>query len=410
MNKVYITGRGLVTPLGIGLPENEKALREGKCGIEFVQEWADQKIESTVAGVVPDFPVHPIITRKLLRFCPLPAVMSVSAAAEAFAEAKLDLADIPAQRMAVISGVAGSYLPDAYANRDAYLANDRKVRHVSPCVVPRVMPSSAASNLSLLFGIKGETYDISAACSSSAICIINAARLIQHGLYDMVIAGGAEGLDWAQALGFTAMRALSTHYNATPHLASRPFDRDRDGFVMSSGAGYVLLESEASMKRRGAVPVCEISGMASNSNATDMVVPDANASEAVMRASIAGAGLTPEDISYINTHGTATPIGDPIEIEAVKRVFGSRAVVNSTKSNTGHMVGATGAVEVIFTSLMQEKGFISKSLNLDNVDPACDGVDFVRELRTGVNLRHALSNAFAFGGSNACVVLTGCRN
>ncbi|MDD4816350.1 MAG: beta-ketoacyl-[acyl-carrier-protein] synthase family protein [Victivallaceae bacterium] len=410
MNKVFITGRGLVTPLGIGLPENERALRDGKCGIEFVQEWADQNIESAVAGVVPDFPVHPIITRKLLRFCPLTAVMSVSAAAEAFAEAELALEDIPAQKMAVISGVAGSYLPDAYANRDAYLANGRKVRHVSPCVVPRVMPSSPASNLSLLFGIKGETYDISAACASSAICIINAARLIQHGLYDMVIAGGAEGLDWAQALGFTAMRALSTRYNTAPHFASRPFDRDRDGFVMSSGAGYVLLESEASMKRRGVRPISEISGMASNSNATDMVVPDADASEAVMRACIAGAGLAPEDISYINAHGTATPIGDPIEIEAVKRVFGSRAVVNSTKSNTGHMIGATGAVEVIFTSMMQEKGFISRSLNLDNVDPACDGVDFVRELRTGLKLRHALSNAFAFGGSNACIVLTDCRN
>ena len=178
---------------------------------------------------------------------------------------------------------------------------------------------------------------------------------------------------------------------------------------MAAGAGYVLLESEESVKCRGITPIVEVSGIASNSNATDMVVPDADASEAVMREAIADAGLTPGDITYINTHGTATPVGDPVEVEAVRRVFGDKIMVNSTKSMTGHMIGATGAIEVIFTTLMQEKSFISKSLNVDNLDPACDGVDIVRELRENVAIPHALSNSFAFGGSNACLVLSNCR-
>ncbi len=409
MRKVYITGRGLITPLGVGLPENEAALRSGKSGIQFMPEWAEHKLESQVAGKVPEFPIHPILTRKLLRFSPPTATMSVSAVAEALAEAGIPLDEVPHHKIAIIGGVAGSYLPDAHASLAAY-GPECKLRAVSPCSVPRVMPSSVVSNLSLLFGIKGETYDISAACSSSAICIMVASRLIQSGLYDIVIAGGAEGLDWTQALGFTAMRALSHTYNDCPNKACRPFDAARDGFVLAEGAGFVVLESEESINRRHARPIVEISGVAGNSNATDMVVPDANASEAVMHESLANAKLKPEDISYINTHGTATPVGDPIEIEAVRRVFGRRAVVNSTKSMTGHMIGATGAVEVIFTTIMQEKQFISPSLNLDNVDPACEGVDFVRELRTGVKLKHALSNSFAFGGSNASLVLTDCVN
>jgi len=409
MEKVFITGRGLVTPIGDNLAENEAALRSGKSGIRRVQSFVDYGLDSQVGGI-PNMNIEtPLVDRKRLRFCPPVAVMSVQAVAEAFAEAGIALESVRGKRIAVITGVAGSSMPDAYNNRDIYLETGR-LRSVSPCTVPRVMPSSAASNISLIFGLTGETYDVSAACSSSAICIISAARLIQYGLYDMVITGGAEALDWGQALGFTAMRALSTKYNATPQRASRPFDSGRDGFVMGSGAGYVLLESEESIKRRGGRPITEVSGIASNSNATDMVVPDADACEAVMRASLDFANLTPADVNYINTHGTATPIGDPIEIEAVKRVFGSGIQVNSTKSNTGHMIGATGAVEVIFTSIMMEKSFISKSLNLDDPDPACAVVDLVTETRENVRIRHALSNSFAFGGSNASIVLTDCCN
>ncbi len=409
MKRVFITGRGLVTPLGIGVSENEIALREGRSGISYIQEWADYDLVSQIAGKVPEFPVHPILDRKLLRFCPSTAIMSVTAVAEALAEAGIPIAEIPEHRMAVIGGVAGSYLPEVRGAVETY-QKEHKLRSVSPFGVPRIMPSSVVSNLSLIFGIKGESYDISAACSSSTICIMVATRLIRSGLYDVVIAGGAEELDWSQALGFTAMRALSSNYNATPEKACRPFDRDRDGFVMSSGAGFVILEAEDSIKRRNARPIAEVAGVASNSNATDMVVPDADAGEAVMRAAIEDAGIVPQDIRYLNTHGTATPIGDPVEIAAIKNLNASKIAVNSTKSMTGHMVGAAGAVEVIFSSIMQEKQFLCESVNLDNIDPACEGVDFIRELRTGVNLEHVLSNSFAFGGSNACVVLRDCLN
>ena len=246
MKKVFISGRGLISPLGIGLKENEAALRAGKSGIKFIQEWADYDLESQVGGVVPEFTPHPILTRKLMRFCPPTAIMSVSAVAEAFEEAQIPLDEIPQHRIAIVGGVPNGYLSDVLAAVKAY-GDDHRLRAVSPCTVPKVMPSSAVSNISLLFGIKGESYDISAACSSSAISIIVGTRLIQTGLYDMVIAGGAEALDWVQVLGFTAMRALSHSYNSTPKKASRPFDRDRDGFVMAAEAGYVLLESEESV-------------------------------------------------------------------------------------------------------------------------------------------------------------------
>ena len=257
--------------------------------------------------------------------------------------------------------------------------------------------------------MRGESYDISAACASSALAVVLGARLIRSGQYDMVLAGGAEQLDWVQAIGFCACRALSTKYNETPSRASRPFDRDRDGFVLAGGGAYVLLESERSVKARGVRPISMVSGLGANSNAVDMVVPDAAATAAVMREAIADAGLKASDIGYVNTHGTSTPVGDPIEMEAIREVLGEKVMINSTKSQTGHMVGATGAAEIIFSSMMLEKNFISPSINLDNPDEAFDWADLVRECREGTRIRHAISNSFAFGGSNAAVVISDCK-
>lgn len=272
------------------------------------------------------------------------------------------------------------------------------------------MPSSAVSILSLIFGIKGESYDVSAACTSSALAIMQAVRLIRSGEYDMVLTGGAEQLDWQTALGFCACRALSTKYNATPEKASRPFDSGRDGFVLSSGAAYIVLESEKSVRARGITPICEITGIAANSNAKDMVVPDAAASADVMAAALKNANLTIKDIGYINTHGTATPVGDKVELDAIKMLCagsGYSPAINSTKSQTGHMVGATGVAEVIFSSIMLEKGFISPTLNLENPDEEFAWADLVKEYRE-VEFKHALSNSFAFGGSNASIVISKC--
>jgi 3-oxoacyl-[acyl-carrier-protein] synthase-1 len=271
------------------------------------------------------------------------------------------------------------------------------------------MPSSAVANLSLALGIRGESFDISSACASSTHAIMVAARLLASEDYDLAITGGTEELDWVNALGFNAMRALSRKYNATPERASRPFDRERDGFVISSGAGVLVMETENHAKRRGAKIISTLSGMASNSNATDMVVPDVASGMGVMRCAIESAGLSPTDISYVNTHGTSTPTGDPLELQAIRELFGERASdvwVNSTKSMTGHMIGATGAVEAIFCTIMQEHGFLSPSLNLDEVEPGFEWANIVRKTLSGVRLDHILSNSFGFGGTNACVILS----
>ncbi len=408
MERTFITGRGLYSPIGETVATNEAALRAGKSGIIRVPEFVEHKLTSEVGGWVNELPETPLIDRKKLRFCPPVGVMSVVAAAEAFAEAGLPLDTLRERRIAIIGGCAGGNHREIYDETDGYMRSDYRLRNVSPFSVPRVMPSSAISNLSLIFGITGESYDVSAACASSALAIIVGTRLIRSGQYDIVLAGGAEQLDWVQALGFCACRALSRKYNETPHLASRPFDRDRDGFVLAGGAAYVVLESERSLKARGARPISEVTGIAANSNAVDMVVPDAAASAAVMREAIADAGIAAGEIGYVNTHGTGTPVGDPIELAAIRQVVGSGAAINSTKSQTGHMVGATGAAEVIFTSLMLERNFISASLNLENPDPEFAWADLVRECREGTNIRHALSNSFAFGGSNSAIVISDC--
>ena len=409
MKHAYITGRGLVTPLGTGLAENVAALRTGKSGTVAVPEFIEHNLESRVGGRVLPYPDASRFDRKQLRFCQPNALLAFQAVEEALAEAKIAKEEIPGLHIALIGGVAGSYFSLIHSQTESYCRSGR-LRDISPVSVPRVMPSSTVANLSLSFGFNGESYDVSAACSSGAICVMLGARLIESGLYDLVVAGGAENLDWAQCLGFSAARALSRAYNDAPERASRPFDRDRDGFVLAEGAGFVVLESEASMKRRGVNPISRVTACASNSNAKDMVVPDAAASEAVMREALEIAGIAPRDIGYINTHGTATKVGDPVEMAALKAVFGSGVAINSTKSQTGHMIGATGSVELIFSSLMMEHRFISPSINLENPEPEFSWADLVREPREGVDIRHCLSNSFAFGGSNISVILSDCVN
>ena len=406
MRQVYITGRGLVTPLGNSLAVNEAALRSGKSGISHVPEFIEHKLDSIVGGIASAEPDYELADRKKLRFCPPTAIMSIAAAKEAFAEAGLSPEDVKGKKIAIVAGVPDSNPVEVFEASNGYLQNDYRLRVVSPCAVPRIMPSNAVSMLSICFGIKGESYDVSAACASSAVAVMLGARLIRSGEYDMVLVGGAEAIDWCITLGFCACHALSKKFNDNPSKASRPFDIDRDGFVISSGAAYLLLESEKSIKERNAKPITRISGLGANSNAVDMVVPDAASSAEVMRAAVENAGLKYSDIDYINTHGTATPVGDPVEMNAIREVFGDRCAINSTKSQTGHMIGATGAAEVVFTSMMMEKGFISPTINCENPDPAFAWADLVRECRTGVKIRHALSNSFAFGGSNCALVLS----
>ncbi len=407
VSKVVITGRGLCTPLGAGLSANIQALKSGVNGICKCEDFISNGLESQVAGKISFEYDCPLFERKLLRFMPENAKFSVYAAYEAIQEAGYTLETLPGDKMAVINGCGGSAYGELYPNVRRF-EDARSIRKVSPFAVPRIMPSSAVANLSLIFKIKGESYDISCACTSGALAIIAGARLISSGEYDIVMVGGSEEVSWQQALGFTAMKALSHARNDEPEHASRPFDRDRDGFVIAEGAGVLILESEEHAKKRGAKIHGVLSGYAVNSNATDMVVPDAVASTQVMQMALEHAGIKPEDVAYINTHGTSTGVGDPVELEAIKNVFGTdgKVAINSTKSQTGHMIGAAGAVEAIFTSLMIEESFISKSRNLENVIEGFEWADIVKEVREGVEIRHALSNSFGFGGTNASLILS----
>lgn len=406
MESVYISGRGIISPLGLNLAENEAGLRNRKNGIVRVPDFISHHLDSEVGGMVGEVSPGDIIDRKKLRFCPPTSVMSALAVAEALTEAGIPIEEAKNYRIAIVGGTASSNSRELYEVARTYVDSNYRIRNVSPFSVPRIMPSSVVSNLSLIFGLRGESYGVSAACATSALAVVIGARLVQAGIYDMVIAGGAESLDWVQAIGFCACRALSHKYNDEPEKASRPFDRDRDGFVLAEGASYVLLESERSIRARNARPITRVSGLGANSNAVDMVVPDPGAIKDVMSMAIENAGLRPQDIGYVNTHGTSTPVGDPMELNAVRDLIGDGAAINSTKSQTGHMVSATGAAEIIFTSLMLEKNFISATLNLENPDDDFAWADLVREVRTGTNIKHAISNSFAFGGSNASVVLS----
>ena len=405
--KVVITGRGIITPLGAGLAANAEALKNTKSGISFVEDFHANGLESQVAGKISFEYDCPAFDRKALRFMPASAKMAIYAAYEAITEAGYTMETLPGDKMAVIIGCSGS----AYGEFNSQIRKfeeQRNVRRVSPFTVPRIMPSSAVANLSLIFKLKGESYDISCACTSSSLAVMAGARLIKSGEYDIVMVGGAEEVSWEQALGFNAMKALSHSYTETPEKASRPFDRNRDGFVIAEGSGIMILESEEHARARGAKIICELKGSASNSNATDMVAPDRSSSADVMRQSLANAGLLPSEIDYINTHGTSTGVGDPVELEAIGDVFGrdGKVAINSTKSQTGHLIGATSAVEAIFTSIMMEQSFISKSANLDNVIEGFEWADIVRETRFETPIRHAISNSFGFGGTNATLVFS----
>ena len=406
---VVITGRGLITPIGLSLSENLEALKTGKSGIKRDPYWQELNLDSQVAGSVNlDNFECPAFDRKQLRFMPNSARMAVAAAYEAITEAGYTMQTLPGSKMAVITGCGGSSYSEYFKSIMTY-ERTHSIRKISPFSIPRIMPSSAVANLSLVYKIGGESYDVSCACTSGAVALIQAFRLIQSGAYDIVMAGGCEELCWQQALGFGAMHALSSNFNEEPEKASRPFDKQRTGFVLSEAAGIMILESEAHAKARGAKSYGRISGYACNSNACDMVAPSPEVSADVMSAAIKNAGLTPADIDYVNTHGTGTPVGDPVEVDALKTVFhdhGASPMINSTKSQTGHPIGAAGAIELIFCTQMIEHSFVSPSINVDDLEESMAWADIVRTPRMNVPIRHALSNSFGFGGTNAAIIVS----
>ncbi len=405
---VVVTGRGVVSPLGNGLEVNERALMEGRTGTVFMPEWQDVHLESNVAGKPDDNPECPLIDKKTARFTTPGGKMALAATYEAITEAGFTPESIKGTRAAVVLGNGGSTFIHVHEG-GMTLLRTQKVKRVTPFIVPRAMNSSATANISLTLGLTGETYAISSACASGSHAIMIATRLVRDGLYDIVITGGSEEVNWLNALGFDAMKALSRKYNSTPERASRPFDKGRDGFVLAGGAGIIVLESETYAAKRGAKPISRISGVAANSNAIDMVVPSNDSAKNVMAAAIHDAGLKPEDIGYINTHGTATPVGDPIEMKAIEGLMGKSAgdvLVNSTKSMTGHLIGATGAVETVFCSQMLEKDFVCPTANLEDPEDDFAWANLPTETVRGTGIRHALNNSFGFGGTNVALVVS----
>jgi len=397
--RVVITGRGIVSCIGNTLDDVATALRRGASGITRVAEFADAGLRSEVAGV-PRLEALPPVDRKLRRFMPEAALYAYHAARAAIAEARLNGELLADPRTGLIVGSGSS--PSLEMADTVALARSQGARKVLPYAVPRLMGNTTSANLATAFGIQGISYSLVSACATSSHCIGHAGELIQLGKLDRVLAGGADEVRWTTALMFDAMRALSTHYNDRPQAASRPYDAERDGFVLAGGAGVLVLEELNSALSRGARPLAELVGYGASSDGADMVVPSPAGIARAMRLALQEAGNPAVD--YINTHATSTPAGDIAEVEAMREVFREVPPFSSTKGMTGHAVAASGAQEAIYCLLMMERGFIPGCANLDDPDPALRGLPVVRETREA-RLRTVMTNSVGFGGTNATLIL-----
>ena len=401
MRRVVITGLGIVSSIGTTQGQVAESLREVRSGIEFSEEYQQLGFRSHVHGPLRISPEEHI-DRKLLRFMGNAAAYSHIAMVEAIVDAGLTEAEVSNPRTGLVAGSGGASTANTVLAADTL--REKGARRVGPYMVPRTMSSTVAACLGTAFKIKGVGYSISSACATSAHCIGNAAELIQAGKQDMVFAGGGEELHWTESVLFDGMGALSSAYNARPSVASRAYDADRDGFVISGGGGIVVVEALDHALARGAKIYGELVGYGATSDGFDMVQPSG---EGAMRCMLQALGDIPlQDIDYLNTHGTSTPVGDARELEAVCEVFGADLPpFSSTKSLTGHSLGAAGVHEAIYCLLMMRGGFITPSAHIERLDPAAEGLPLVRERRDGVRLDTVMSNSFGFGGTNATLVL-----
>ncbi len=397
MRRVVITGLGIVSSIGNNKEEVVGSLRDGRSGIEFSQEYADLGFRSQVHGTVK-LDLDQAVDRKARRFMGDGAAYNFVAMEEAIADAGLTEAEVSNERSGLIMGSGGPSTQNQVKAADL-LREKGSSRRVGPYMVPRTMSSTNSATLSTWFKIKGPSYSISSACSTSAHCIGNGAELIQWDKQDIVFAGGGEELHWTLSVLFDAMPAMSSGFNDRPAAASRPFDTARDGFVIAGGGGVVVLEELEHARARGAKIYGELVGYGATSDGFDMVQPSGDGAIRCMRQALSGIGNTP--VEYVNTHGTSTPIGDVVELRALKEVFGDRLPkINSTKSLTGHALGAAGVNEAIYALLMMDRGFISASANIEDLDPEAEGMPVVRELEDNVQLNCVISNSFGFGGTN----------
>ncbi len=398
MRRIAITGMGITSCLGNDLDTVSASLRDSRPGIRFLPDHAEHGLRSQVGGNV-ELDLEAVIDRKLKRFMSDAAAYSYVALRDAIADAGLDEAQVSHPRTGLIAGSGGG--SSHWQIEAGDLARARGVRKVGPYMVPRTMCSTVSANLATAFKIKGLSYSISAACATSAHCIGAAADLIRHGAQDIVFAGGGEDLDWTMSVMFDAMGALSTSFNETPGQASRPYDSDRDGFVIAGGGGMLVLEDWDHAVARGARIHAELVGYGVTSDGADMVAPSGEGAVRCMRMAMETVD-TP--IDYLNTHGTSTPLGDVTELGAVREVFGEAIPpLSSTKALSGHSLGAASVHEAIYSLLMMRDGFIAGSANIQTLDPRAEGFPIVRESRDA-QLTTVMSNSFGFGGTNATLV------
>ena len=405
MRRVVVTGLGIVSSIGNNAEEVEASLKAGKSGIEGSPEMAEHGFRSQVAGTLKIDPAEHV-DKRTLRFMGPGAAYAHIALQQAIADAGLEDSDVVNERTGLVAGSGGPSTSAMFQAHQTVLKSGGTKR-IGPFAVPKCMSSTISANLATAFKIKGINYSITSACSTSLHCIGNAAEQIMMGKQDVMFAGGGEELDWTLSCLFDAMGAMSSKYNDTPQLASRAFDADRDGFVISGGGGMLVLEDLEHAKARGAKIYAEVTGFAATSDGHDMVAPSGEGGERAMRLALQ---TLPEDrkVGYINAHGTSTPVGDVGEVEAVRRVFGegSTPLISSTKSMTGHAQGAAGALEAIFCLIMLAKDFITPSINIQTLDEAINPGEIARSLVEKAGLDTVMTNSFGFGGTNGSMLLS----
>ena len=399
MRRVVITGLGIVSCLGNDKASVTESLRNGKSGIHANEEFKELGFRSQVSGKV-DIDIAEHIDRKALRFMGDAAAFSYIAMRDAINDSGLDESSVSNERSGIIMGSGGTSCASQLECAD--IIRTRGVKRAGPYRVTQIMGSTVSACLATPFKIKGYNYSMTSACATSSHCIGNAMELIQWGKQDVVFAGGGEELHWNMAGAFDAMGALSSKYNDTPSTASRAYDAERDGFVISLGAGCVVLEEYEHAKARGAKIYAEVVGYGATSDGVDMVAPSGEGAQRCMKMALQD---VEGPIDYINTHGTSTPAGDITELEGIRAVLGdAMPPTSSTTSLSGHSLGAAGVHEAIFSLLMMENRFLTASANIETLDPGAEGMPIIRERQDDVDLNQVMSNSFGFGGTNACLI------
>ncbi len=401
MRRVVITGIGIISCIGNDQDAVTQSLKEGKSGIVFAPKYAEMGFRSHVHGM-PNINLEEAVDRKVLRFMGDGAAYNYLSMQQAIADSGLTEADVSNERTGLIMGSGGPSTKNLLESFD--VAREKGPKRIGPYRVTQCMSSTNSACLATPFKIKGYNYSLTSACATSAHCIGNGAELIQWGKQDIVFAGGGEELDWSLTVLFDAMGALSSKYNATPDKASRAYDANRDGFVIAGGGGVVVLEEYEHAKARGAKIYAEVTGYGATSDGYDMVAPSGEGAARCMKQAMA---TLKGPVDYINTHGTSTPVGDGAELKAMREVFGDKVPnFSSTKSLTGHSLGATGVQEAIYCLLMMKHNFITASANVDTVDPEAADLPLVTKRIDNANLKNVISNSFGFGGTNCTLALS----